>query len=186
MTEEAEAMKDEIAEVNDASTTVAPTLPGSVPDELHGKLTDALADLSEARADYENAKEAAKAAKTRFDDANNWLATVAQKVSDALDGKVEAAPMFDAAGQVTSEAKADDNGTLKPEVANESIGVLGLSDGIIDKLIEGRIVTLGDLQKRFKDKGEWWNADIAGIGPETAAKVQDAYNAFVFPDAPKN
>jgi len=152
--------------------------------DLQERLEGVLGDLSDAMTEHEGAKEAAKAAKAALDAAHARLARVAREVSDTLAGRnmPADAPMFDENGDARPEVVAT-SGTLSPEMSRDSIGVLGFSNSLTDKLIDANIITLGDLQARMTADGEWWWKGINGIAGERAGNIVDAYNAYVYPGA---
>lgn len=58
------------------------------------------------------------------------------------------------------------------------IDTLSLPAGLLEKLGNASILTLGDFAAHQKQHGEFWINELSGIGPVAAGKISDAWEEF--------
>ncbi len=151
--------------------------PGPVDPKLIADLYDAAEDRREAEIAYASAAEIAKARKKDLEAAQERE----NRIVDKITGAPGAMPLFDdkptddaTAGEVTP----DDNTWKQVPLAN--LHDPAISERYLKAMAEHEppLLTLGDLTDWQKDKGDFWAADISGIGEAAQGEIADATAAF--------
>lgn len=161
------------AEELPANPTASPA--GNVSAELMEELREANAELLAAEAEMEEAKEVAKAKTEACKVCQRSLNAVVQKI---LNGKAAGLPLMqaiDQAGQ-TDDATGEDAWKLVPLADLKP----AISPRYLKALAENikPIVTIGDLTDWQAAKGDFWAADIKGVGKAAQDEIAAATEQF--------
>ena len=137
-------------------------------DEIRGRVLTLQEKVMGLHADWKRKADAALAAKKTYDDHNAQLLDMISEFSDKQ-GRLpfmEIQPL-----EVTAAPDAPQPITDGWEIT--PVTCLGLPKGLTKKLAdEHGIKTMGDLERRRRDKGR--ALDLAGIGPEKAERINNA------------
>lgn len=148
----------------------APAPVESEADETLREIREMTAEIEEASADHYRKNESAKAAKKRVESLTADLIAFIRKSNEKL-------PLFDGkpVPPPPAEAPAEDQSWREVPIDTLSLEC-GLSESIVNKLVEAEITTIGKLADWTKSEKRL--TDIAGIGGAKAEAIEGAMDKF--------
>jgi hypothetical protein len=152
-------------------------------EEYQRDVLEAEQRVSQAAAEWEEAKKEASARKACYDAAVTKLCeTVREKPGATLFNMPKETPAAESTPPQTptstaTVAEGDDDEAWK----GKDIGELttgGATDKDIEKLRAAGVNTMGDYSALGIKHGTYWNADINGIGDKAKQRIEDAFTAW--------
>ena len=152
----------------EAEAAIEAKAPAPVESEAEATLREMNAEIDAAAADHHQKSEAAKAAKKRVESLQADLNEFIRRSNEKL-------PLFD--GKAVSPPAAETSDETWREVPIDTLSLeCGLSESIVNKLVEAEITTIGKLADWTKSEKRL--TDIAGIGGAKAEQIEAAMDKF--------
>lgn len=123
--------------------------------------------VAAAESEWEEAKEEAKAAKSKFDCAVSALRRAIRQQQEKL-------PLFDKPAEEASD-EVDDDDTDDTDWRDVPLSELAIPDGLLGKLYDAKIETMGQLADRSAKEPLNF---LPGIGDASMAKIEAATTQF--------
>ena len=165
---ETETMETTAPEVEEPEPQAA------IPQELRDQQTKIFLDYEKASAAFDAADAKRKAAKAYLDAATEAMVEITRQMVKGP------GPLYsNAQPEVPDPAKEDGELALATDLGD--LGDLPLSESLLEKLATGGpfpIQMIGDLAKAQEQYGEDWWREWRGVGKESAAKIEQAVEAF--------